>query len=370
MKRFFISAWCGALLASALAIDVHAQAAETHVAAAKALAAPKTKNYNILKGRDDYRNYQNVVDQFCTPPKLPDTVRQEDRSKAPPLKDWYAPPAIIFDNFYFIGSKGAGVFAVNTSEGIFLIDTNFDWDIQELVQGLLNFGLDPENIKYILITHAHDDRYWGAKTLQDMLPKAHVVMGAADWDLIAKNNDPARVKPKRDIAATDGQKFTMGGTTVTVYVTPGHTPGALSMIIAPLWNKLSVHPDNDPHVATIWAGADINIGRQGVQYFADGKTMMQTYVSSLKRFIDIGNKAGADVLISTNNRHANTFEKIRTWRIMNPDESGGGNADGILADVMKVEHDPHPFVGKDDVSRFYGILLECYEAQLAWREKN
>ena len=53
--------------------------------------------------------------------------------------------------------------------------------------------------------------------------------------------------------------------------------------------------------------------------------------SSLKRFIDIGNKAGADVLISTNNRHANTFEKIRTWRIMNPDESGGGNADGILA---------------------------------------
>ena len=55
---------------------------------------------------------------------------------------------------------------------------------------------------------------------------------------------------------------------------------------------------------------------------------------------------------------------------MNPDKSGGGNADGILADVMKVEHDPHPFVGKGDVNRFYGILLECYEAQLAWREKN
>ena len=28
------------------------------------------------------------------------------------------------------------------------------------------------------------------------------------------------------------------------------------------------------------------------------------------------------------------------------------------------------FVGKDDVNRFYGILLECYEAQLAWRERN
>jgi hypothetical protein len=52
---------------------------------------------------------------------------------------------------------------------------------------------------------------------------------------------------------------------------------------------------------------------------------------------------------------------------MNPDESGGGQAGGILEDAAKVENDPHPFVSKDAVNRYYTIIEECYQAQLAWR---
>jgi hypothetical protein len=62
------------------------------------------------------------------------------------------------------------------------------------------------------------------------------------------------------------------------------------------------------------------------------------------------------------------LEKIRAWRIMNPDESGGGNPDGILAEVARLEGEPHPFVSREAVDRYYTVLLECYEAQLAWRE--
>ena len=80
-----------------------------------------------------------------------------------PRKDWFTWPANIFDNLYFIGTKTAGVWAINTPEGIIVIDANFHYSSKELVLGLLNFGLDPNNIKYIIITHAHDDRYWGAK---------------------------------------------------------------------------------------------------------------------------------------------------------------------------------------------------------------
>ena len=50
--------------------------------------------------------------------------------------------------------------------------------------------------------------------------------------------------------------------------------------------------------------------------------------------------------------------------------------DDVVAETTNFTFDPdgiddhlHPFVGKDAVNR-YGILLECYEAQLAWREKN
>src|SRR5215472_1812794 len=205
------------LCASIVAVAYgQADTAQAHVAAAKAAVAAKgPKPYHVLPKRHDY---QAVFDQFCAPPKLPDTVRQEDRGDPQPIKNWYAPPAWIFDNLYFIGTKSAGIFAVSTSEGIIVIDTNFDWDIKELVLGLLQFGLDPKDIKYVIVTHAHDDRYWGAKTLQDTYPSVHIIMSGPDWDLVAKNNDPARVKPTKDMVATDGQKLKLGDVTITMYI--------------------------------------------------------------------------------------------------------------------------------------------------------
>jgi metallo-beta-lactamase class B len=367
----YLTALCSVLLlagwagwAGRMAIDANAQAADAqaHVAAAKAAVAPKVAN-----AKQPFHVFKDLFDQMCAEPRLPDVMRVQDRSTPQPRKEWYAWPANLFDNLYFIGTKGTGVFAVNTSAGIFLIDTNFDWDIQELVLGLLQFGLDPANIKYIIVTHAHDDRYWGAKTVQDLYPSARVVMSAADWDVVAKDNSPARLKPPKDMVATDGQKLTLGDTTITLYITPGHTPGTLSMIVEPLWNRKSVHSDNERHVAGIWGGTDLGIGRQGVQYYPDGQTMVKTYIASFKRFVDIGAKAGVDTVLSTTLRHANILQKIRTWRIMNPDESGGGQPGGILEQALKLESEPHPFVSKDAVDRYNKVLLECYEAQLAWR---
>ena len=107
----------------------------------------------------------------------------------------------------------------------------------------------PPTIKYIIITHAHDDRYWGAKALQDTYPNARVAMSAADWDLVAKDNSPAQFKPRKDMVITDGQQIRLGEVTVTAYVTPGHTPGTLSLIVGPLTNQKSVTSDDGRHVA-------------------------------------------------------------------------------------------------------------------------
>ena len=76
-------------------------------------------------------------------------------------------------------------------------------------------GLDPKNIKYVLISHAHADHIGGAEMLQTRY-KTRVVMGGPDWDWVEKY--PNRYKtmaPKRDIVATDGMKITLGDTTVT-----------------------------------------------------------------------------------------------------------------------------------------------------------
>jgi hypothetical protein len=54
-------------------------------------------------------------------------------------------------------------------------------------------------------------------------------------------------------------------------------------------------------------------------------------------------------------------EKLRNWRVRNPDHSAGAEA------YLKLEGQPHPFASKEAVERYNRILLECYEAQLAWR---
>jgi len=54
-------------------------------------------------------------------------------------------------------------------------------------------------------------------------------------------------------------------------------------------------------------------------------------------------------------------EKMRYWRMANPDHSAGSEAGDRLAG------EAHPFVSKEAVARYNRILLECYEAQLAWR---
>src|SRR6266850_695111 len=130
---------------------------------------------------------------------------------------------------YFVGGKVHSSWALTTRDGIILIDTIFPYNSEELiVGGMQKLGLDPKQIKYILISHAHTDHIGGAEILQKKYG-ARVVMGAPDWDTVEKY--PNRYKtmaPKRDIVATDGMKITLGGRTVTIWLTPGHTPGTLS----------------------------------------------------------------------------------------------------------------------------------------------
>jgi metallo-beta-lactamase class B len=100
----------------------------------------------------------------------------------PDRANWYASPYKIFDNFYWLGTRQHSSWALRTSDGIIIIDTNFAWATQpEIIDGLTTLGLDPKQIKYVLISHAHGDHDQGAAELQKRFG-AKVVMGAADWE--------------------------------------------------------------------------------------------------------------------------------------------------------------------------------------------
>src|SRR5678816_3595139 len=150
----------------------------------------------------------------------------------PDRAGWYASPYKVFDNLYWLGTRQHSSWALQTSEGLIIIDTNFAWATQpEIIDGLTKLGLKPADIKYVIISHAHGDHDQGAAELQSRFG-AKVVMGAPDWEsTVQRPATAAGGVPTRDVVVTsEGMKLTLGDTTVTIVATPGHTAGTLSYV--------------------------------------------------------------------------------------------------------------------------------------------
>src|SRR5437879_9821351 len=340
MKRYLIPLFGAVLFLAWIAIVANAQASgkasvQSHLAAAKAAA--------YEPGND----LTQLYDTFCAPP-LADRGPKEPNiqalaeSRAPqtgPRSEWRTEPGKAFDNLYYIGSPFQSTWAVTTSDGIILIDSGYDYSAKELItDGLKKLKLDPTQIKYVILTHVHGDRFYGAKYLQDTY-KARVIMSEADWTAMTKTNDPAELKPKKDMVATDGMKLTLGDTTLTLYITPGHTPGTVSVLAPP-------KDGNERHVGAVWGGINPDVGRNGVRYFAKMEETFKTWSASAKRFQDIATKANAAFYMTLHPFYDKALDKLHALNFRKP----GG---------------PHPFVSKDNLNRFLTIIRECTEAQLA-----
>ncbi len=252
----------------------------------------------------------------------------------PRATTWYAEPAKVFDNLYFVGGKLHSAWALTTRDGIILFDTIYPYDSEELiVGGMRKLGLDPKNIKYLLVSHAHGDHIGGAEMLQTRY-RPRVVMGGPDWDLVEKY--PNRYKtmaPKRDIVAADGMKVTLGDAAVTIWLTPGHTPGTLSYTFTVL--------DRGKPLNVAYSGGTAfnfvnNTPDPGIRNF-------QTYIESQQRFAARAAATGATVLLSNHSEFDNAVDKNRVL---------AGRGDG-----------PHPYeLGADPVQRYFKVMQSCARA--------
>jgi metallo-beta-lactamase class B len=341
MKRFLAHLFCTVLVFTlSIAIDADAQnsenspAVQSHIAAAKAVAYAPGNDLTVL------------YDAVCAPaldpkgPKEPNIQQKNDtRPPSGARSDWHTPPGKAFDNLYYVGSPYQSTWAVTTSEGIILIDSGYDYSAKDLItDGLKKLGLDPTQIKYVILTHIHSDRIWGTPYIQKTY-NAHVIMSQADWDTVAKTNDPPELKPKKDMVATDGMKLTLGDTTLTLYSTPGHTPGTTSIIVP-------LKDGKERHVGAVWGGINADMGRNGVQYFPTLADTFKTWIASAKKFQDIAKKENADVYITLHPFYDKTLDKLHAMKFRKPG-------------------DPNPFVSKANVQNFLTIIRECTEAELA-----
>jgi metallo-beta-lactamase class B len=250
------------------------------------------------------------------------------RGGTPPRENWYAEGGQVFDNLYMLTTKMNSAWAVKTSEGIILIDTLFGYAAQdEIIDGLKKVGLDPADIKYIVISHAHGDHDGAVKFLQDTY-HPRVIAGPKDWDLVARQANPYT----KDMEATDGQKLTLGDTTITIYITPGHTGGTLSFLVP-------VKDHGVPHVAMEWGGTALGPNTT--------KEMLQSYISNASRMKDIADGSRADVIIGNHTEYNDALNRLEQTKARKPGE-------------------PNPWiVGKEEVNKYLTVVGECAKSWLA-----
>jgi metallo-beta-lactamase class B len=162
---------------------------------------------------------------------------------SPALRRWvddaraqHIEPFKVFDDAWFVGACWVSAWLLPTPQGHFLIDTLHEPHVVALIANIRKAGFDPQDIRYVLITHGHYDHAGGAARLERELKNARFVMTDAGWSEALESAAASTGKPgawkmiPRDIVARDGDSWTLGGRTVTLLETPGHTPGTASYL--------------------------------------------------------------------------------------------------------------------------------------------
>lgn len=152
----------------------------------------------------------------------------------PTSRSWNQPvePFRIAGNLYYVGASDIAAYLVATPEGHILLDGGFVETVPLIRESVKKLGFKIEDVKILLNTHAHYDHAGGLAELKK-ITGAKLHASKADAPALARGgrNDPLLGDKfpfppvEVDRLLQDGDTVTLGGSTLTARLTPGHTAG-------------------------------------------------------------------------------------------------------------------------------------------------
>ena len=235
-------------------------------------------------------------------------------------------PFQVFDNLYYVGAKSVSAWLLESDQGLILFDSLYGELTDLAIDSIRALGFDPDDIRYLIVSHAHYDHIGGARRFQDEFG-AVVMMTEEDWNMT--EGPPIYreyPKPIRHLSASDGSTLNLGRTRLRFFQTPGVTPGVLS-------TRFTVYDNGYPHDAFLFGGSDLDFS---------GAEQAELYISSVKRIMQL---EGIEVNIPNHPESAEIFERYE-----------------ILQD--RGDGDPHPFVDPESWAAWLDLLLLGARAKL------
>ena len=133
-------------------------------------------------------------------------------------------------------------YAIETSEGLVLVDSGIESDANALKSQLATLGLDWKRLCAVLLTHAHGDHCGGAEHLRT-LTGAKVYAGQGDASVLRAGMPReaffsnfhvpnATCHPTTiDVELKGGESIAFGDVRFRAVATPGHTPGSVCYLM-------------------------------------------------------------------------------------------------------------------------------------------
>ncbi|MGE0742119.1 MAG: subclass B3 metallo-beta-lactamase [Hyphomonadaceae bacterium] len=145
------------------------------------------------------------------------------------------PPVEIAPGVYYVGASDIAVYAIDTGEGLILIDGGYPGTAPQVLENLRALGFAPSDVRILLNTHAHFDHAGGLAAIKDA-SGAQLFASPLDAELLrAGGRDDFylrsffRYPPVTvDRELSEGETVSLGAFTLTAHFTPGHTKGCTS----------------------------------------------------------------------------------------------------------------------------------------------
>jgi len=137
----------------------------------------------------------------------------------------------VIGNVYYVGTADYASFLITSDQGHILINPDFEDSVDLIKASVEKLGFKFQDIRILLISHAHGDHCAGLAKAKEMTGAQVMVM---DADVPAIEHPPAGRGgyPPVQISRVlhDKDEVKLGGNTLVARLTPGHTKGNTSWV--------------------------------------------------------------------------------------------------------------------------------------------
>lgn len=223
---------------------------------------------------------------------------------------YYIKPFKIAGNLYYIGDQKVCSHLVDTGEGLIMFDCGFPHAAHLLIQAIWELGFNPSDIKYLIISHEHEDHY-GAIEEFKRLYGCKTVLSKAGANVFRTRNDSVFSEDFKkdfphmnctfvpDIELEDEDIISLGNTKIRCVSTPGHSEGVMSFFF-------EIFEKNKAYNVGYFGGAGFNT------LFKDILLLQNRPVSVREEFLNSFKKVReekVDIVLGNHPRQNETLEK-------------------------------------------------------------